>query len=41
LEDVAADHGLGQANLVRGTQRMAHDRLGLAKVADFHAAYFD
>jgi hypothetical protein len=39
LEDVAADHGLGQANLVGGTQRIVHDRLGLAEVADLNPAH--
>ena len=39
LEDVAADHGLGQANLGGFTQRIAHDCLGLAEVANLNAAH--
>jgi hypothetical protein len=34
---MTADDGLGKANLVGGTQRSAHDRLGLVEVADFNS----
>jgi hypothetical protein len=39
LQDVAADHGLGKANLAGSSQRVAHHRLGLVEVADLNTAH--
>jgi hypothetical protein len=38
LQDVAADYGLGKANLVGSTQWVAHHRLGLVEVTNFNPA---
>jgi hypothetical protein len=39
LQDVAANHGLGKANLVGSTQWVAHHRLGLVEVTNFNSAH--
>jgi hypothetical protein len=36
---MARDHGLGQANLSRGRQRIANDYLGFFEIADFNAGH--